>query len=326
MVGMVFVVDWIFYKTILRNVSAERHRNLQKNLKFIAKQFIIFSAWFALFLFWKEQFEGSQVQGLHRLTPYLGLVALVWGGFVFVRASKLLVLQYLFMGSMQAGVPLLIENIFSLILSISMILWCASHIFFLQLAPLLATSAAFSIILGLAMQDTLGNIFAGLSLQIDKNFEIGDWVEVVNGVQKAVGQVQEISWRSTTLIGLSDEVIVYPNRIMAQAQLSNFSPLQPILRSQLFRFPLDENLDRAIQVLEAATQGLEGICQVPPPLAYVHENSDSWASLKVIYYINQFGSQYSIGDRVIRSCLKALEAQKIKLAKQQFEVWSHVSR
>ena len=141
------------------------------------------------------QTSEGQIGRFALVTPYIAMAAFVWGNVVFVKTCRLIVLQYLFLGSMRHGVPLLLVNIFSLILSIVLLFWGITHIFGVQVGPLLATSAAASVILGLAMQDTLGNLFAGISLQIDRSFEIGDWVEVVSGIQKTTGQVREITWR-----------------------------------------------------------------------------------------------------------------------------------
>ena len=222
--------SYTFYRILLNNVSAERHANLKKhfaNLFFHTAFFVIFSAGFLVCL------HNTDVSLLFKkLTPYFGSLCFFWGIIVFVKSCRVLVLQYLFLGSMRAGVPLLIVNIFTLLLSVSLFFWAIGHLFNVQLTPVLATSAAFSIILGLALQDTLGNLFAGISLQVDKTFEIGDWLEVQNGLIKITGQVKELSWRSTVLIGLSDEVITLPNKLIAGIQVSNFSPENtPIVRS-----------------------------------------------------------------------------------------------
>ena len=62
-----------------------------------------------------------------------------------------------------------------------------------DLSPLLATSAVLSIVLGLALQDTLGNFFAGVSLHIDEPYQIGDAIRV-DGM---LGQVESVSWPSS---------------------------------------------------------------------------------------------------------------------------------
>ena len=92
---------------------------------------------------------------------------------------------------MRAGVPVLLVNLFSLLLSAVIGFWMMTGIFEFNLAPLLATSAVFSIVLGLALQDTLGNLFAGVALQLDKPYEMGAAIEVTTSSQKWVGQVRK---------------------------------------------------------------------------------------------------------------------------------------
>lgn len=258
---------------------------------------------------------------LERVAPYLGFFAFLWGVIVFVRTCRLWVLQYLFLQATREGVPLLIVNVFSLLLSIAIAFWAVSRLFGLQLGPLLATSAAFSIILGLALQDTLGNLFAGISLQFDKNFEIGDWVEVTQGIQKAVGQVKEISWRSVLLVGVSDELITLPNRLMATAQIANFSPPhQPIVRSQVFRLPYSAPLEQAKDLLERAASEISEIRGLPAPHAYVSDSTDSWVTVKLIYFIDSYGAQNVAGDKVLRKGIDILSRHGIELARTQYEI------
>ncbi len=319
LLAILVLASWLIYKIFLRNASEERHRNIRGHLTQLFRNFVFVSVLFVSFLF-IHRGEGDY-QILTRFSPYIGLVTLVWGAIVFVRASRLLVLEYLFMGSMQSGVPLLVVNIFSLLLSVVLIFWMASRIFGLQLAPLLATSAAFSLILGLALQDTLGNIFAGISLQMDRNYEIGDWLEVTNGVQKAVGQVKEITWRSTVLVGFSDEIITLPNRVVAQAQIANFSPAdQPIIRSQYFRIAHTAPVEKAKDLLENSCNGIQEIRSLPAPYAYIAETTDSWISVKLIYFIDSYGAQFVVGDKVLRKGIEALAENGIDLAKTQLRV------
>ncbi|WP_374073263.1 mechanosensitive ion channel family protein [Bdellovibrio bacteriovorus] len=222
---------------------------------------------------------------------------------------------------MKHGVPLLLVNIFSLILSIVLLFWGVTHVFGLEVGPLLATSAAASVILGLALQDTLGNLFAGISLQVDRNFEIGDWLEIVSGIQKTTGQVREITWRSTTLVGFSDELITLPNRFMANATISNYSPPEnPIVRRQIFRLAYGENIEHAKQILERTVAGIGEIRGIPAPWAYVSDTTEHWIEVKIIYFIDNYGSQFNIGDKVYVRGVEALRAAGLKLARQTIEL------
>lgn len=319
--GALIALAWIFYKAFLRGVSQERHDSLNNHYRNLTRQFLLFSCWFGLFLFLKE-FSASQSWAAKSLL-WVACIALVWGSIVFIRASRLILLQYLFLGSMQAGVPLLVVNIFSLLLSVSLALWTASHIFGFNLGPLLATSAAFSIILGLAMQDTLGHLFAGISMQIDRSFEIGDWVEVLQSTGKVTGQVKEISWRSTVLTGWNDELVTIPNRNMASAQISNFSATKhAIYRTIDLRIPFNAPLETAKAAALRCLQETPQICVSPAPVCLVRETTESWILLRCSFALLEYGSQFSVTDQVLSKILREFESQNIPLAIPMLEIKS----
>lgn len=321
LVGVLLIVTWLFYRFFLKEASEERHRSIQNHYKNITRHFIILSLLFFIFLLLIQ--TDLQMPSLRRLTPYVGIITFIWGLIVFVKTCRLIVLQYLFMSSMQSGVPLLIVNIFSLLLSIVLIFWTASHIFAIQLGPLLATSAAFSIILGLALQDTLGNLFAGISMQIDKSYEIDDWLEMTSGPQKVIGKVKEITWRSTIFQGFYDEIITLPNRWMAQAQISNFSPDDsPIVRSVIFKVEHGADHDLVIQTLESSISGIAEVKGFPSPFAYINETTEIFISFKLVYYLDNYGAQFIVGDKVYRNGISALNNKNIHLARPFLQIGS----
>ncbi len=319
LLGCLIAITWVFYKFFLREASEERHRSIRNHFRTLLRHYVVLSFLFLLFIF--LQTSEPQLGNMAKITPYVAVVLFIWGNVVFVKTSRLIVLQYLFLGSMKHGVPLLLVNIFSLILSIVLTFWGIAHVFGLEVGPLLATSAAASVILGLALQDTLGNLFAGISLQVDRNFEIGDWLEIVSGIQKTVGQVREITWRSTTLVGFSDELITLPNRFMANATISNYSPPDtPILRRQIFRIAYGENVDLAKQILERTAAGIGEVRGIPAPWAYVSDTNEHWIELKIIYFIDNYGSQFSVGDKVYVRGVESLRSAGVKLARQVIEL------
>jgi small-conductance mechanosensitive channel len=311
------IATYLFYKFLLRNISPERHQNIKNHLKKLIRYFLVFGISFLVFTILSESIDSS----FRPLLPYIGFFTYCLGALCFVRTCHLLVLQYLFLGSMRTGVPLLIVNIFSLVLSIVIGFWTVSNIFGVQLTPLLATSAAFSIILGLALQDTLGNLFAGISMQIDKTFEIGNWLEVMNGSNKIVGQVKELSWRSTVLVGLADELITLPNKLISSCQISNFSPEgSPILRSQTLKFRHDVNIPQALKILQESVSEISEIRAHPAPSAFVLEANELGVVIKLIYFIDNYGRQFSIGDKVLSKALKVLQQNGMYIAKPALEV------
>lgn len=312
------LLTWLFYQFFLRDVSDERHKNIRGHFANILRHFIFCTILFVVFIILQQATADSHFS---KVTPYIALGCLVMGMIVFVKVCRLIILQYLFLGSMKHGVPVLIVNIFSLLMSMVLGMWLAAKVFNVEVTPILATSAAFSVVLGLAMQDTLGNLFAGISLQVDHAYDIGDWLEVTSGVQKLTGQVKEITWRATILVGWSDEQIIVPNRFIANSQISNFSlSEQPILRSQVFKLPYGTDIEKARGILTSSLSDLHAVRKWPEPIVLINELNESWVTLKLVYYIDSYGSQFTILDKVSEICLSKLAENKIELAPNRIEV------
>ena len=310
---------WLVYKILLGNVSNDRHRNIQKLFQNLSFHTTIGATLFTSYYLF-ARFSDSSTSA-ERIISYIGLLTLLSGATVFVKVCRILMFEYLFLSHMRVAVPVLLVNLFTLLLSIILGGWLATEIFAVRLAPLLATSAIFSLVLGLALQDTLGNLFAGVALQFDKPYEIGDWVEINNGSQKWVGQIEEISWRATVLIGLTDELITVPNRTMAQAHISNFSvKTKPIIRSQKFRIAYGTNVATAKAALLRAAGRCDTVRKDVKPIVLLTEADESWILFKLIYFIDNYGSQFIIADEVIEAALKELENEHIELAPPRLEL------
>lgn len=302
---LLMTVTWSFYKLFLSGASHERHERIRKQYRNLSRHYLLLTFFFVVFHAIKYLFSADET--LMHILPYIGVITFVWGGVVFVHICRLIILQYLFLGSMRAGVPILIVNIFTLAASALLIIWGAAQIFALQIGPLLATSAAFSIVLGLAMQDTLGNLFAGIALQLDKVFEIGDWLEVMVGSQKVTGQVKEMTWRATTLVGWSDEIIVIPNRTMASSQISNFQNGEvPVVRSQFFRLPYNADVNAVKKALIKSAMTVEEVRKYPEPNCFISESTEHWLTFKLIYFIDRYGRQFLVADQILLNGWKAL--------------------
>lgn len=84
---------------------------------------------------------------------------------------------------------------------------------------LLTTSAVGAVVVGFALQDTLGNLFAGLAIQIEKPFRVGQWVQFGD----REGQVQEITWRATKLRTKSGQFLIVPNSVISKEPVLNHS-------------------------------------------------------------------------------------------------------
>lgn len=93
----------------------------------------------------------------------------------------------------------------------------------------LATTAVGAVVIGLALQETLGNLFAGLAIEIEKPFRVGHWVDVAG----REGMVTGITWRATKIRTKAGNLIVVPNSVIARETITNFSEPTPQLRLEV---------------------------------------------------------------------------------------------
>lgn len=117
-----------------------------------------------------------------------------------------------------------------------------------------AATAAGAVVIGLALQDTLGNLFAGLAIQIEKPFRVGHWVRIGD----VDGLVSEVTWRATKVRTKSDNFVIVPNSKLSDDIIINYS--EPTHES---RIAIDVGVayDAAPNVVKAAI--LEAIRDEP---------------------------------------------------------------
>ena len=88
-----------------------------------------------------------------------------------------------------------------------------------EVTSLLTTSAVFTAIIGFALQDLLSNVISGLSIQMERPFKEGDWVQFDN----FEGRVTEINWRATKIETRSKDVIIIPNNMATRSPITSSS-------------------------------------------------------------------------------------------------------
>jgi small-conductance mechanosensitive channel len=95
-----------------------------------------------------------------------------------------------------------------------------AFVFGIAIGALVATSGVIAIILGLALQSTLNDVFSGLALTLGRPYGIGDWIMLSDGTE---GRVVENTWRSTHILTGTNNIVVLPNSFLAKIGLTNVS-------------------------------------------------------------------------------------------------------
>ncbi len=171
---------------------------------------------------------------------------------------------------------------------------------------LLATSAVLTAVLGLSLQETLGNLFAGLAIQGEQPFEVGDWVQFDQSPDR-VGRVIEINWRATKLETADRVLITVPNGVLARAPNNNFSRPQSYARRHVV-VDTPYGAPAALpEILEKAAAQADGVLETPAPSAVISELTDYSVRYRIRFFVSDHPRIAEISGSVFRNVLHALE-------------------
>jgi small-conductance mechanosensitive channel/CRP-like cAMP-binding protein len=153
-------------------------------------------------------------EGSVRAYRYLRLGAMLLAGISLIQLADILVFGIL-LNLRQIKLPMIIRHVIMVAGSFFYILFLFSY-FALDLTGVVATSAVLTMVIGLSLQDTLGNVIGGIALQFDKAIEVGDWIKLGD----VTGQVSEITWRSTSVETSRWHTVVIPNSNILRGQVA----------------------------------------------------------------------------------------------------------
>jgi len=140
-----------------------------------------------------------------------------------------------------------------------------------NITPLFAVLGGASFILAFAMQETLGNLAAGLMIMINKPFDVGDLVDT-NGI---MGKVEAVSIVSTTVRTLDNQVVILPNSAVWGSIITNVT-VSPVRRvDMVFGIGYGDDIEATMQVLQKIVESHPKVLDDPEPNIKVHELADS---------------------------------------------------
>ena len=137
------------------------------------------------------------------------------------RSSVLLALDGIASRRMSRPMPKIFRDIIQSVVYVALFI-VALRTAGVEPGSLLTTSALLTAAIALSLQETLGNLVAGLAIQMQRPFDVDDWIQFDTDI-KHIGRVLEINWRATKVITLDDVEIVVPNAALAKASITNFT-------------------------------------------------------------------------------------------------------
>lgn len=229
-------------------------------------------------IFHRLQHVAQPPPGLQEyLLPIADTTILVLSSILVVEACSTLLFDYLFALRRKTDVPPILRSLARSVVYMSVALLLLPRVLvWHDFVGLLTSSAIVSIILGLALQETLGNLFAGIAMQIARPYLTGHWIKM--GAYE--GMVERADWRSMTLRTLRGDQVSFPHSLVAKMEIHNYS-FPSLLHACTvevgthYRHP-----PAAVKaLLVRCAQETPGVLASPPPVALLRAYQDFWHSL-----------------------------------------------
>jgi small-conductance mechanosensitive channel/CRP-like cAMP-binding protein len=180
-------------------------------------------------------------------------------------------------------------------------------------SSLLTTSALLTAVIGFSMQETLGNLFAGLALQSQETLTVGDWVRFADGPD-GTGEVTEINWRATHFITNAHVQVVVPNGVLARSTVRNYSRPTRIVRHETeVVLPYSCSPEHARGVILSSLRGAEGVLAEPPPAVIVGNFGDAGVHYHVRFFIQDYSRRDPLESGVRQRLFYAFRRANIEL-------------
>jgi len=178
------------------------------------------------------------------------------------------------------------------------------------LTGLLAASGAATIVLGLAGQNLLSGIIAGMSLQINRPYKVGDWLQVGD----RFAEVMEINWRSTRLCTNDNIYLDIPNNEIVRTTIINLHyPTEA--HAMRIRVGVDYNMppNRVKDALARAAQSAKNVLPSPPVKVFLVEFGDHAVTYEIKYYMGNHARFNETNDAVRTNVWYELKRQRINI-------------
>ncbi len=247
---------------------------------------------------------------LHR--NYGSLAIGIAAALVITRLLDYLFFDVVFRLRRKAAAPALLRQLIALLI----FGLCVAVLFKLilpdvSLGAVLTTSAIITAVIGLALQDTLGNLFAGLALHLEKTVQVGDMVRHA----ETFGFVEELSWRAIKLRTVEGNLLLIPNSVAGRDQLQIYPrPGRPIARILHVGLEYDAPPEQAIAALLGAASGVPGVAASPEPAVYLKAFEASAVTYEVRYWLEDYARYLEVDSRVHERVWYALDRVGLKIA------------
>lgn len=179
-----------------------------------------------------------------------------------------------------------------------------NSVFAMPVTGVVATSGVVAIVIGLALQNTLADVFAGIAVGIEGPFRVGDRVQLGDRIE---GDVVQVNWRSIRIQTDGNDVAIIPNSVVAKAEIINRSfPNERRVVSVEIPCPSRAPPDRVIELLMQAPLLCSAVLQTPRPEAAIVRIGLRQSVYRLTFHVADSRELSPTRDRLLRAARRQL--------------------
>jgi small-conductance mechanosensitive channel/CRP-like cAMP-binding protein len=228
--------------------------------------------------------------------PYLWVATSFAGLYFLFKLSEVMLLDVVWRRAGRAQPPAIFRDVISTLIAGVLLVILLQVGLDVHVATLVITSAALSIFLGLALQQSVSDLFAGVALVMERPFAPGDWVRIGD----RVGRVEEISWRAVRIrLQRVDDYLIVPNSIIAKADIVNMSSPTRLHGDTIeVGVAYSHQPNRVREVMVATALEVAGVLSRPAPVAELLRFDASGIAYRLTYWIEDLPRSLEIESDV----------------------------
>jgi len=204
----------------------------------------------------------------------------------------------------------LLQDLLGAVIFLIAIIAALAYVLELPVKGVLATSGALAIIVGLALQSTLSDVFSGIVLNTTKPYQLDDWISI-DGTE---GRVTDIDWRATRLQTAQGSMAVIPNSLAAKAKIINFSRPSDIFGVSIsLQLSPHARPNTVIEALERAMQGCRQLLSKPAPSVSLKSSSSAGMEYEISGFVESMDQKRMVRNQLFDLAYRHLHASGVSL-------------
>lgn len=186
----------------------------------------------------------------------------------------------------------------------------------ISITPLITALGVGGLAVALALQDTLANLFAGIHILVEKSIRVGDFIKLETGQE---GYVEDITWRTTRIRMLPNNMVVIPNSKLAQSIVTNYYLPEKRMALQIpISVSYSSDPERVEKILideiKKTISEIPGLLGEPEPVVrFIPGFGESSLDLTLICHVREFTDQYPVQHELRKRILKRFKEEGIEI-------------